>query len=394
MKPQTNTTLPPPPAAALRQSEQLQQRIRQAVTAAKGFLPFDRYMEMALYTPHLGYYSSPTHKFGKGGDFITAPELSPLFALTLAGQVAEILNSMDGGDLLEFGAGSGALAADLLQALESRQQLPDHYLIIELSGDLQQRQQQRLQQQVPHLLPRVEWLSSLPERPFQGVILANELLDAMPAERFQVSASGVEECGVTVNREGELLLTHRPLADNTPLARYLTPLCQALQLSPGYASECNLRALHWIATLPSFCQRAMVLLIDYGFPRHEFYHPQRRQGTLMCHYQMFAHSDPLRWPGLQDITTHVDFTAIADAALAAGMQVRGFTSQGAFLLAAGLMHLMQPDRTEQQRLNDHNAIKRLTLPSEMGELFKVMALAYHHPFTPSGFSQQDDRHRL
>lgn len=385
MRPPRNG-LPAPSAEERELSGALVRRIQTEIET-KGALDFSRFMELALYAPGLGYYAAGRQKFGEAGDFITAPEISPLFARCVARPCAQTLASLAGGAILEAGGGSGALAADLLAELDALGALPAQYLILELSADLRARQAERVRSQVPHLAARVHWLDALPAT-FRGVVLANELLDAMPATRFTMTAGGPRRMGVGVH-EGEFCW--QPLALMPEMAPRFAPLA----LPVGFTSEVGLHAEAWVRSVGDMLEQGLLLLIDYGFPRREFYHPERAQGTLMCHYRHHAHSDPLRLVGLQDITAHVDFTAIAEAGQDAGLSVLGYTSQAAFLLETGLAEFAGASNAEDTRahLALTTAVKKLTLPSEMGELFKVMALG-RGIGQPAGFSLQDRRHRL
>ncbi len=380
--------LPTPTAEELAHQEQLAQRLREEMAAAGGAIPFDRFMELALYAPGLGYYAAGKHKFGELGDFVTAPELGPLFARCLARPCRSLLAGQGGGEILEVGAGSGVLAADLLRELESLGQLPEHYLILELSAALRARQAETLRQKVPHLFGRVRWLDELP-RDFRGLVLANELLDAMPVTRFKITETGINE--LYVGRENQRFVWREKIA-NEPVRARIEPL----GLMPGYISEINLRAEAWVRSVADVLKQGVLLLIDYGFPRAEFYHPQRAQGTLMCHYRHQAHDDPLRLVGLQDITAHVDFSAIAEAGIDAGLELLGYTSQAAFLLGSGLEQIMSASDPGDTRAHFEltQQIKKLTLPHEMGELFKVMALARGVHEALPGFTFQDRRGRL
>ncbi len=356
-------------------------------------------MNKALYTPGLGYYSAGLCKLGAKGDFITAPEISPLFSQCLARQCQPVLAHFNDNVILEFGAGSGSMAAELLKALEQLNALPSQYFILEVSADLKQLQQTTLQAQVPNLLDRVQWLESLPNQPLQGIILANEVLDAMPVHCFRLEKEGVSEFYVG------LATPNNSPSDETPYTWQVLPtqneslrgIVETLRPSipVGYVSEMNLALPAWIQSVSDSLSAGMILLIDYGFPRHEYYHPQRNQGTLMCHYQHHAHDNPLILVGLQDMTAHVDFTAVAEAALSAGLSVSGYTNQANFLLACGLPELLSalnPDETKTY-LQQTQQAKTLILPSEMGELFKVMALTKHLDMPLLGFVQ-DDRVRL
>lgn len=384
--------LPPPSAEAQAHSEKLQALIRSEIEQAGGHIGFDRFMELALYAPGLGYYSAGSGKFGEAGDFVTAPELSPLFSRCVARQCAEVLKGIGGGEILEFGAGSGVMAADILAELERLDALPERYAILELSADLRQRQQQTIREKVPQLAERVTWLDALPEPGFRGVVLANEVLDAMPVHRFAIENGEPHELCVVWNGERFVLESGAP---DAALYDRLKHLQQEYALHDGYRSEINLRAEEWVRSLGAFLQQGVVLLIDYGFPQCEFYHPQRSDGTLMCHYRHRGHDDALILLGLQDITAHVDFTAIGETALEAGLSVRGYASQANFLIANGLTELLaeSADDTRTQ-LELAAQVKRLTMPGEMGEMFKVMALTREWEGGLQGFALRDERGRL
>jgi SAM-dependent MidA family methyltransferase len=380
--------LPTPDPKAKSFSDQLLAKISHEIST-HGPITFARFMQMALYSPGLGYYSGGAQKFGSQGDFITAPEISPLFSQCIARQCQQVLADFAEGDILELGAGNGLMALTILKTLEKNQQLLQHYFILEVSAELQQRQQELFAKEIPHLLTKIQWLTALPTKPITGVILANEVMDAMPLHKFKMD-HGVKEFFVDV--KDNALVWHL----DQPSSIELTQRVQALEqpLAEGYTSEINLMLPAWITSLSSCLQQGLILLIDYGFPRHEYYHPDRHMGTLMCHYQHHAHDNPLLWPGLQDITAHVDFTTVAEAADAAQLSVQGYTTQAAFLLNGGL--LMQAaiadDAFEQYRLAQ--VIKRLTSPNEMGELFKAMALTRHYSEPLLGFSQHNQLERL
>ncbi len=380
-------SLPEPSADARHASERLSSLIRGDLAAAGGWIGFARYMELALYAPQLGYYTGGARKFGADGDFVTAPELTPLFAACLATQIAQWLElGLD--EVLEAGAGSGMLAADLLLALERLGRLPARYRILELSGELRARQQATLAERAPHLAGRVDWLDALPEA-FDGVVVANELLDALPVHLVRWGEP-VMERGVAVDAEGALAWQERP-ATGAVLAA-----ARDIAAAPGTVSELGLAARAWVASLAERLRRGALLLIDYGFPRAEYYLPQRAEGTLMCHYRHHVHADPFWWPGLNDITAHVDFTAIADAGFEAGLEVLGYTSQAAFLMNCGLLRqleaLHEPGSTAYLRAA--SLANRLINPAEMGELFKVMALGRGVSGLPLGFCRGDRVHTL
>ncbi len=381
------SALPPPTAEEQQLSTRLASLIREEM--GEGTMPFSRFMELALFAPGLGYYSAGKTKFGEAGDFVTAPEMGDVFAFCLARQCCQILKSLHGGDILEAGPGSGSLAARLLIELEQLGQLPQHYYLLELSADLRQRQRENIEQWAPHLIDRVRWIDTLPTEKFRGVILANELLDAMPVTLFRTTQEGTVEHGVTFDSDE---FTWRDIPPSPELARRV----ETLQLENGYISEINFQAEAWIRTVSSQMEAGVVLLIDYGFPAHEYYHPQRHMGTLMCHYHHRAHTNPLILVGLQDITAHIDFTAMATAAVDSGFDVLGYTAQAAFLMANGLEELMAKSNPTdaQAHLELTNQIKKLTLPSEMGELFKVMALGKNVDLALEGFRLQDRRSRL
>lgn len=380
--------LPSPTAGEQAHHDKLMQRLREEITAAGGAIAFDRFMELALYAPGLGYYVAGTRKFGEHGDFITAPEMGSLFARCLARPCRSLLAELGGGDILEAGAGSGILAADLLLELESLGQLPGRYLILELGSELRARQNETIKRRAPHLFRRVHWLDDLPVN-FRGMVLANEVLDAMPVTRFKVTPNGVNELYVAWESEG-LVWQERPAGAS------LRARVEPLGLAPGYISEINLRAEAWVRRVAGSLEQGAMLLIDYGFPRAEFYHPQRAQGTLMCHYRHQTHDDPLRLAGLQDITAHVDFSAIAEAGVDAGLTLLGYTSQAAFLLGCGLEPIMAASDPDDVRahLALTQQVKKLTLPHEMGELFKVLALGRGVREPLPGFTLQDRRGRL
>jgi SAM-dependent MidA family methyltransferase len=351
-------------------------------------IPFVEFMHYALYAPGDGYYSSGLQKLGKYGDFITAPELTPLFGTTLAKQLQQILPQLANPSVFEFGAGSGALCVDILRYLESVDCLPQSYLILELSANLRHRQVEHIQTQLHHLAHRVQWLDRWPESPFNGVVIANEVLDAMPVHRFLQKEQEVYESYISLNEDQQLIEQFKP-CQNKRLLNYVQSRLPR-QETP-YVSEANLYIDEWVAALYQMLGQGLVLLIDYGFPRHEYYHPDRNQGTLMCHYQHRTHSNPLIHVGEQDITAHVDFTHVAEAGQNAGFHVAGYTNQASFLLANDLLSLLDLIDNERDLINAKQAIKQLTHPSEMGELFKVIALNKQMDSVLTGFLLNDKR---
>ena len=379
--------LPTPPAEALAHSEKLAALIRGEIAANAAWIPFARYMELALYAPGLGYYTAGARKLGREGDFTTAPEMTPLFGQTLARQAAEVLESgLD--QILEIGAGSGALAAALLTELERLGRLPRNYYILEVSPDLRERERDLLALQVPHLLERVIWLNRLPTL-YQGLIIANEVLDAMPVHLIRAGASGVEEAGVTLKDETFVWAWR-------PAGAQLRSAGEALRLPQGYQTEIQLLACGFVRTLAQAMERGLILLIDYGFPAHEYYHAERSAGTLMCHYRHRAHADPFFLPGLQDITSHIDFSAVARAGEDAGLQLLGYTGQAQFLINCGITDIMlrTPPEDAAAYAPRAAAAQQLLSPSEMGELFKVIALGKDYAAPLIGFASGDRRGSL
>ena len=384
--------LPLPDAVALHHSARLVHHIRSAIHAANGTIPFVQFMEMALYAPGLGYYSAGSHKFGATGDFVTAPELSPLFGQCLARQCQAVLAQLGGAEILEFGAGSGALAVAVMRQLNDDGFLPERYLIMEVSGDMRQRQQEYIAQVLPHFMERFVWLDTLPTT-FRGVVLANEVLDAMPIHRFRIAGERVLEAHVGWSSD-RLVENWHPINEGA-LVNAIRRAIATSSLPDNYTSEINLAAARWVASVAEMLEAGLVLVIDYGFPRAEFYHPERNNGTLMCHYRHRAHDNPLLMPGLQDITSHIDFTLIGEEALANDLHVMGFASQANFLLATGLLEIASITEDDLRRQMEMAAqVKRLILPGEMGELFKVMALGRNIDGPLQGFMLRDERHRL
>lgn len=392
MKRSTSSTLPALDETAQQHSDAMAAHLRQAVTAAGGWLPFDQWMAQALYTPGLGYYAAGNIKLASGaaesastqalaGDFVTAPELTPLFAETVAQQVAQVLHDTQTQTVLEFGAGTGALAQGVLRALDALG-VPANYQIIEVSADLRALQQSRL----ADYADRVTWLDALPTQ-FHGCVLANEVLDAMPVSLFCWNDDDlVMERGVALDDSQAFIWEDRPA--DTVLAQAVAARMPAL---PGYLSEINLQGEAWIKAMGRWLTHGAALLLDYGFPRREYYHPQRATGTLMCHLRHHAHANPFVAPGVQDITAHVDFTAMADAAVDAGLQVLGYTSQARFLMNAGIVEqLGKLDPTDTRKYAQAvGPVQKLLSEAEMGELFKVLAVGQRIDKPLMGFSRGD-----
>ncbi len=388
-----------PDNEAKKRSRLLTKNVKDRCDQAAGWIRFSEFMNTALYEPGLGYYSGGLQKFGEQGDFITAPEVSPLFGQCLAGQVAEIFQNFkkvsdEKPSIMEFGAGSGLLAADMLLKLEELAALPEKYLILELSAELQCRQKETIKNKVPHLLDRVYWLDQIPTDISNAVVIANEVLDAMPVECFRIKGDEVETLMVSV--ENEKLVSAYRADDYSGEKINLIRNRSELGFADGYASEFNPAIGGWLSAIESKMSNAVVLLIDYGYNEKEYYHPDRTEGTLMCYYRHKAHDDFFWWPGLQDITAFVNFTDVAYSAVDLNLAVAGYTTQAAFLLANGLsdLHASQVTDEVRQQIKLSQQIKTLTLPSEMGDRFKVMALTKNYDEPLKGFSMLDLRNRL
>ena len=389
--------LPEPSADARAASEALTRIIAAEIAACGGWMSFARYMELALYAPGLGYYSGGSHKFGdyhEGGDFLTAPELTPLYGRALARQVAPIL-AASSPVVMEAGAGSGKLAADLLLALDALGCAPERYRILELSGELRARQQATLAERAPQFANRVEWLDELPEK-FSGCLVGNEVLDAMPTHALRwgdEAEGGIVERGVGLD-DGRLVVAERPATGA------LLAAAQTISVIAPYRGEISLAARAWVSELARRLEKGAMLLIDYGLPRHELYHPLRDGGTLRCHYRHRVHEDAFWFPGLSDITSHVDFTAVAEAGFDAGLEVLGYISQANFLINCGIGELLMGskvgagDTADLDQLRARGAVNVLISPNEMGELFKVIALGRGVPGPLVGFARGDRVHTL
>ncbi len=383
-------TLPQPDPLSAAHSRRVARFVHEMIAAGGGSISFAEFMHHALYAPGLGYYAAGSRKFGANGDFVTAPEVSALFGRVLARQCAEVLAG--GGDILEYGAGSGKLAADLLTALGKLGTLPRRYDIFEVSADLRQRQQRYLEREIPDLLPLVHWLDEPPEA-VRGVIVANEVLDAMPVERFRRTAGGVEQLRVASDGDAFALVS-------TAAPPRLVDAVQQIEqdlghaLADDYVSEVSLALPQWIAALA--LEEGVAFLFDYGVSRREYYAAQRNTGWLRCHFRHRAHDDALILPGIQDITAWVDFTRVAESAVDAGFEIAGFTPQSHFLAGGGLdAELEQLEAmSAAARLELSSEVKTLTLPGEMGERFKCMALRRGNVAVPSAFRLADRTHTL
>ena len=395
MQPEAGNRLPIPDDVALRHSERAARHIAQRIERAGGRISFGEFMHDALYAPGYGYYVSGAEKFGRDGDFVTAPEVSPLFGRVVARQCAEVFATLDDPAVLELGAGSGVLAADVLERLGECGALPRRYQILEISAELRDRQRQRLGPVAQRLNVEIEWLDGLPDA-FRGVILANEVADALPVERFRRGASGVEQGFVELGDGGEFRAAWAP--PRGALEAAVDEIEEDLQtrLADGYRSEVSLGLPEWVRSVAGALEEGLILFFDYGLTRREYYAPDRSGGWLRCHFRHRAHDEALIYPGIQDITAWVDFSAVARAAADAGLEVAGFVTQAMFLLNGGLDNEFMAFNTlptaEQMALTQQ--VKRLTLPTEMGENFKCMGLSSAGGFSPSAFAQSDRAERL
>jgi len=385
------TELPQPTPEALAHSARVEAHLACQIADAGGWISFADYMDAVLYAPGLGYYAAGTQKFGAAGDFVTAPELSDLFGRVLAAQLADVLLQTADGVILELGAGSGRLAGDILGTLAQRDALPAAYRILEVSPDLRQRQQAQLSERVPQLLDRVQWIDALPAQ-WSGVVIANEVLDAVPPQLVVRAAGEWRERGVTLDDAGRLSWEDRPLASGA----LQDAAAARVPHIDGYVGEINLAAEALVASLAARCERGAMFIADYGFPALEFYHPQRHAGTLMVHYRHRALADPFFLPGLADITAHVDFSAIARAGIAAGLQVAGYTTQAHFLINGGILGALAASGDPQSAayLRAAAQVQTLLSPAEMGELFKMLVLSRGIEGGLAAFRQGDRSHRL
>ena len=387
-------SLPEPDTASAAHSERAAAYIGDLIAAAGGSISFAEYMHHALYAPGLGYYTAGATKFGADGDFITAPEVSRVFGGVLARQCAEVLGQVEGGAILEYGAGSGKLAGDMLEALARLDALPSAYLILEVSPDLRERQQAYLHDRLPDLVARVAWVDAVPD-PLRGVIVANEVLDSMPVERFVRRDAGVMQQRVVID-DGGFGVIEAPAPGNLAQAVATIERSLGTRLAEGFMSEVCLAIPPWIGGMAAALREGVAFLFDYGVSRREYYAPDRSSGWLRCHFRHHAHDDPLILPGIQDLTAWVDFTSVANAAAAQGLDVAGYSAQAQFLVAGGLEYEMQDfdDLSTGAQLELSQQVKTLTLPGEMGERFKCVALSKGNIATPSAFSLADRTHTL
>ena len=389
-----NTSFPQPDTEAVAHSNALLSSIQALIAKEGGWVNFAQLMDAALYTPGLGYYSGGAKKFGFDGDFVTASEISPLFSQTIARQVKQVLSALKAqnkqADILELGAGTGRFAKDLLLEMAKLEQLPTRYMILEVSAYLREVQHSSLKAALPNeLMNRVVWLDELPKH-FDGLIFANEVLDALPVHIVKKTADGLAEMGV-VSEDAGLAWQEKPVSSSA-----LKGFVAEIDLMDGYTTEVCLAASGLVASLAGILQSGMLLMIDYGFSRDEYYHPQRNQGTLMCHYRHRAHGDPLVYLGLQDITAHVDFTRVAEAGVANGLELIGFVTQAQFLINAGITELLAsiPAEDSANYLPLVASAQKLLSPAEMGDLFKVIAFERNLDIPFIGFSSGDKSHTL
>lgn len=392
-------SLPQPDTGAIAHSQALHAHIKQMIQQKNGWISFAEFMQLALYAPGLGYYSGGAKKFGAQGDFVTAPEISSLFSRTIAHQAAQVLAALKlqsiHGNILELGAGTGRLAKDMLLELANLNQLPQQYFILEVSAHLRVVQRETLQASLSaDLVSRVIWLESLPAE-FDGFIFGNEVLDALPVHLIKQNEGVPVEVGVAekVGDAGDAgFVWQEAVLQDLNLQRFV----EQLHLSDGYLTEICPLASALMASLASILRHGALIMIDYGFSRQEYYHPQRRQGTLMCHYRHHSHSDPFAYLGLQDITAHVDFTRIAEAGVVHGLTLEGFLTQAQFLLNAGITDLLQevPADDLEHYLPAVTASQKLLSPAEMGELFKVIGFKKNLELPLLGFSTGDKTHTL
>lgn len=387
--------LPLPNAEALLQSEKLITHLKALIEQQGGMIGFDAYMSAVLYEPGLGYYSAGSRKFGEEGDFVTAPEISPLFSQCLAYQCAQVLTELDSSVIMELGAGTGVMARDLLLELEKLDLLPESYFILEVSADLKQRQQTFLEKSIPHLFDRIVWLDSLPQKPMTGVILANEILDALAVKRFKKVADSYKELKVGLDEDQFVWIEDVVEQDlETRLKQIESTLPEPFP--DGYVSEVNMNTKEWLSGLENSLQGGVMLFIDYGYSAADYYHPKRIAGCLLCHYRHRVHADPFFYPGLQDITASVNFTAVAEYADELGLHVNGYTNQAYFLFGCGLEKLLADIASLDTKSHTEitQQVKKLTMPEEMGEQFKVIALTKDCDLNLIGFSIMDQRVRL
>lgn len=394
MQARSPTTLPEPDAETQAHSERCARTIRDAIELQGGSISFGTFMQLALYAPGVGYYTSGNKKFGRDGDFVTAPEVSPVFAGVLARQCAEVFADIDAPAILEVGAGSGRLAVDLMARLDSLDALPASYRILEVSPELAARQRALFDECAPLHAIRVEWLNALPSR-HRGVVIANEVLDALPVERF-TRRHAVLAHRVTVDDRGGFAIVEADATDELAAAVEVIERDLGQPLPDGYVSEVSLGARAWVHDLLDSVDEGFVFLFDYGLSRREYYATDRSGGWLRCHFRHHAHNDPLILPGIQDITAWVDFTSVAESASGHGAAIAGYTSQAFFLINGGLDAEIAAaeGKTRAEQLELSSAVKMLTLPGSMGEHFKCLGMSKGSRVRPTAFHRADRTHTL
>lgn len=392
--PESRASLPEPDALSAAHCQQLTDHIRAAIEQSGGRISFAEFMQHALYAPGLGYYTAGTTKLGADGDFVTAPEISPLFGRVLARQCAFVLEQLENGNVFELGAGSGALAVSMLGKLEELDALPERYLILEVSADLKERQEARIRQECPQHIERVEWVAEFPAD-FIGVVVANEVADALPVERFRIAGEEVLQAGVEMDGPA-FAWCYRAASEQLGRAVRNIESDIGYSLDDGYESEVSPGLTNWITELSSSVKEGVILLIDYGVSRREYYSPERRQGWLRCHFRHHAHNDPLILPGIQDITCWVDFSAVAKAASITGMNVAGYATQAHLLMDGGLEQELTDftSLSVAKQVELSRQVKLLTLPAEMGENFKCIGLQRGKSLPPPALSRMDRAHLL
>jgi SAM-dependent MidA family methyltransferase len=381
----------PPDPIAQQMSKQLLTLIKQKMTKSGGKITFADYMHLCLYAPGFGYYSAGNHKIGSGGDFTTAPEISSLFSQAFSNHIKDVMQQLPHCNIVEFGAGNGTMAIDILKALERSNSLPEQYIIIETSADFRQRQTSHIETEIPHLASLVHWFTAIPNS-ITGVIIANEVCDAMPVHLIKVSRDTIKERYVSINSNNELFWCDGDLS-----IHQLQTQAQAIQnnlINDLYISEINLYANAWITSLAEALQKGAIFIVDYGYSNEDYYRPDRHHGTLMCYHQHQGHENPLILPGLQDITAHVDFTSLAQSALDNGLDVASFQYQRDFLLAGDITNFVDGEASTFKQVQQKTEIKRLTLPAGMGETFKALTLTKNLDALLPRIQLRDQRHHL
>jgi len=385
--------LPTPDDASLNHSSVVLDELAKNINKNKGWINFADFMQFILYKPGLGYYSSGTTKLGAGGDFTTAPEISDLFGACLADYMIKIVHSYPKLMILEIGAGSGQLAFDILTRLDKQGFVTDQYYILEISADLKEKQQRLLEKLPKNLLKKVTWLDALPENFITGVIISNEVLDAMPCRRFSIQNENIYEIGISCNKQ-RLIEQEKLAGEDIKDSVHKIERELNRKFANGFVSEIRPDYKNWFAALSSSLASGVIMFIDYGCSRKEYYSTDRSTGTLVCHYQNIAHYDPLFLPGLQDLSAWVDFSLVANVGLENGFKVETYTSHRDFLLSAGILELVDKISDQNKRFEINQAVKQLLLPSQMGDTFKFMLLSKDCMIEESFMEAKDFRYLL